>query len=710
MLIGSLLSNEIIIRSQGVDPIHAMIEDNEAGEKVIVDLGSAGGVKVNDGPIDVERPLKAGDVITIGDTTLEIVDAQAVMTVPQMTQDTTAHAPGNEDALEATVAGGSVEEEMGRNAMARHTKALLATEHETSAAVGERLFSPRHAKPSGDVLEVVAYWGSTILDVDLFHPTFKGYEHATIGDPTKAHFIAGGEKDIVNHPIASPTPEGFKLRLLDDMKAKIRKDGKVGEARGPNKISLGKHDLVQIQQGAVSYFMMYIKPPSVILPPNKARDPFFFALLATTMLLYFIAVPALWLTTPKPPSNEDDDIWSVVNMPEKEQPEEKKPPQPKPTPKPPVKVAQKKQEPKPQPPKPKPPEVQPKKPVEPPKKPVPPPKPVPQPKTEEKPPQPKPVDSLPKTAAAQPDNKPPVPDSKAKLKNSLAKLTAGMASTGAATPDFKLAGPRNNNTNADPLKTGGPKGAGMGQTGGGRKGKEGASVMGVEGGKRGLASGVNLSKLGLGAGKIISKTGAGAIHTPFANAAGGAGGGAGHLSKTYGIGGMGTGSSLGLAGSGAALNNFGSGGGGFGSGQGGSGGLGGSGLGRGFGSKDGRGGGAGGAGGHGRADVQVPPGDPVVSGGLTSQEVNAVIRANLNQIRHCYEQLLQRSPNSTGKIKVEFVVGVDGRVTSTGISQSTISDAVMQGCVADKVRRWAFPRPRGGQAVTVKYPFVFNPI
>ena len=84
-------------------------------------------------------------------------------------------------------------------------------------------------------------------------------------------------------------------------------------------------------------------------------------------------------------------------------------------------------------------------------------------------------------------------------------------------------------------------------------------------------------------------------------------------------------------------------------------------------------GGAGGRGGSGgRANVAVPPGDPLVEGGLTTQEVQNVIRANLNQIRHCYEQLLQRSPSSSGKIKVKFVVGRNGRVSGASIISSSI--------------------------------------
>jgi hypothetical protein len=49
-------------------------------------------------------------------------------------------------------------------------------------------------------------------------------------------------------------------------------------------------------------------------------------------------------------------------------------------------------------------------------------------------------------------------------------------------------------------------------------------------------------------------------------------------------------------------------------------------------------------------------------------------------------------------------------VTSVSVTDSSISDSMMRGCVTGKIQRWAFPKPRGGQPVTVNYPFVFNPL
>lgn len=738
MLVGTLLSNEIVIRAPDVEPIHAMIEEDESGNKVITDLGSKSGVMVNGQKVDVEAKLKIGDVILIGSVVIDVLaEGASGATDFQSASTRLPEEPGIPSVpMKETAGEGDMTEGKTRRADTRRSESSRSGKGDQRGGRDGMLFSPRNAKPSGNILEVVAYWGSTILDVDLFHPKLKNFENVTIGIPPKAHFIAGGENEVDQHLFVKVGDSGYRLRLMDDMVARIRKEGKVYEKKGQASIDLGRRDIAHISQGTVRYFVSYVTPPPLELPRQQARDPFFAGLMSVAALLYFVTIPFLWMAKPKPLDEKEDDIWAMVNVPEKKEPEKKEPPKPiekpkpkeePPKPKPEKKIAEVKQPP----PKPKPP-------VPPPK----PPTPV-KPVEKEKPKQVKPVEKpveKPTQALAQtptpeqkvapvptpPTPKPPTPNAtkpdtaKGPATNadkpSLSKLSdaskgkEGMPSTSAKNPDFKLAGPKNN----QPLgKAGGHVGGGMNQQGGERKGNKSASVMGVEGVNNDKASGVNLSKLGLGAGKILDKTGPGAIKTNFRNSAGGAGGGAGSASKTYGLGGVGTGGSLGLAGAGTG-GNFGSGSGGWGGGQGGTGGaggsglsgtgLGGGGLGSGFGKK-----GAGG-GGSGRANVVVPPGDPVVSGGLTMQEVQAVIRANLNQIRHCYEQLLQRSPSANGKIKVKFVVDPNGRVSSASILSSTISDSVMTGCVTGHVSRWSFPKPRGGQAVNVSYPFVFNPL
>ena len=697
ILIGTLMSNEVVIRAPGVEPIHAMIEVLDDGKEILTDLGSQTGVFINGKQIEVEAPLAVGDVVSIGDVKMDVLALgasasenfhTATTRMPESaeqlveTEQNDEFAEGSQRVVpdranakteisppEAAASQQSTSEARSNKKSSVGATVRKSSRSDRKAAI---LFSPRAAKPGGDYLEVVSYWGDTVLDVDLFHPQSKDRAKALIGTPPHAHFIAGGKSDIKAHVLAEVGSSGYKVRLLQDMQARVRKGGEVMEVKGKESISLGRRDIAHIAHGPVKYFLMFVKPPEVILPTARNKDGISMMGVVAAALFYLVFGASIYMGNHVEDDDAQDDIWSIVNV-----PEEKQKPKPE-LPKPKQKVAQVK--PPPTPPKP--------------PKPVPkPPKPVP-PKEAPKPPkvvkqvkQPKPVAKPTKTIANKPEPTPARPSPK-----------GGMVNTGKK-PDMKLPGKKVANKPAG--LSGGPKSAArINPKGGGvRKGSSSTDVRGVENVNNKKASGVNLGKLGLGAGLVLKKNGAGAIATNFNSSAGGAGGGSGSGKKTLGIGGPGSGSSLAVSGSGAGANNFGGFGGG-GSGQGGSGGLGGSGIGKNF----GRGGGSG------RANVSVPPSDPVIAGGLSQQEVNQVIRAHLNQIRSCYEQLLQRSPSAQGKIKVKFVVNANGRVGSAGIDSSSINDSVMRGCVTGKVRTWKFPKPRGGAAVTVNYPFVFNPL
>lgn len=741
MMVGTLLSNQVVLRAPGVDPIHGLIEEVD-GQWQVTDVGADTGIKVNGVLIDVEEKIKPGDKITFGSVVVEFVD-QNIEAIPpppvafniakpgtparspiaDIVQPVPAAAPVPSSVpktpLSVSIAGDkqnsrTVEAAIEHKATVRSPTPAAPGSAEERRAKKPILFSPRDARPTGDILEVVSYWEDTVLDVDLFHPDFKDFNSVTIGVTPEAHFVAAGEDHFVSHTLARFSSNGgFKLKLLKGMETRLRRGGKVEKIAGEGSVSLERRDIAHIKYGPIRYFMLFVRPPEMDFSMRGPRDPLLVWLTLAGMVLYFTIVPALWLSNPPKDKPEDQEIFAYVEQPQ----EQKKPPEPE----------KKKEEPKK-------PEVKVEEKKEPPKTPKPPPPPKPQPVKPAKPverekvEQPKPVEKpvekpkLTETLQSKPDsnvkpqdgkpgdvNKPA--DKAAGAPNKLGKLSnaaAGMESTSAKKPDFKYAGPQTNK----PLgAAGGPKGVGNSQSGGAIKGNKAHSVQGVEGVDNDKPSGVNLDKLGAGLGKVLNKNGPGAIRTDFQSAAGGAGGGSGSGAKTYGMGGLGGGKSLGLSGASGAASNFGSGSGGSGSGQGGSGGFGGSGGGPGFGSSGGgNGAGGGGAGGHGRANVNIAADAPGVSGGLTAQEIMAVIRAHLNEIRHCYEQLLQRSPSASGKIAVEFVVALSGNVSTVKVAEASLNDSVMRGCVTGKIQRWDFPPPRGGAPVTVTYPFVFNPL
>lgn len=692
LLIGNLPSNQICILGENIEAIHAMLERKDDDTWCIIDLGSKHGVYVNGHKIDVEYKVGPLDRVQIGSETLKIQEPKRRLpptSIPKsQSSEATKPAIGVPKSANEMDAPQFASDDLSPSINLHNSKNTVATKNpiekkpieKKSPSIFSRnkkkvykrgpvLFASQKPKSSGEELEVIGYWGKTVLDIELFSKSSDNEFDVIIGDDNGVHFPGGGGNPLKQHRLATVNKDGFEIFLLPEMKGTAVISGSKRITITDKSAKLSRKDIAQISYGSIHYFLMYIKSPEVILPPTKSRDPLFAGLLSLSLIFYCLFIPYIWTSPVQEKEKLDDDPWTIVNVPTKKEP-------PKVAVKKKINLAKVK---KPKTPKPPPPK----------KKPV-----VPKPPKEKKkivkkiaPKKPK------KTAIAKAKAPSKSPVKKAKKKNS----SAGMASTGARRPNMKLAGAKNKGTLG---KAGGNKGAGNGAKGGVRKGKKSFSVKGVEGKKNSKASGVNLTQLGLGIGKILDKTGAGAINTNFKSAAGGAGGGAGSGVKTVGLGGLDKGKSLSLAG-GANGSNFGSGSGGKGSGQGGLGGLGGAGLGSGFG-KSGNG--------KGRAKVVVPPGDPVVSGGLTEQEVRTVIQANLNQIRHCYEQLLQRSPSSSGKIKVNFKIIASGRVSTCKIQSSTIADSIMRNCVVSRVKRWVFPNPRGGVEVAVNYPFVFNPL
>ena len=311
ILLGSLLSNHVVLQGKGVEPIHALIEAHEdgGGERwVITDLGSEGGIKLNGSVVEVEAEIRPSDVVEIGDAKL-VVEA--------------VHVP--ESNTGAGSMGLTLEEPSAASNVGTALPKLPATVSTDVQATAPRhasraaLFNVREARPRGEVLEVVAYWDKTIIEAEYFHRDFKEFNKVTIGTTDVSHFIAANSdmETIKRHVLAEFSGSGYRLNLIEGMTARVRKGGKVSKVEGSHRISLGKRDLVQVTFGAIRYFLIFVKPPNVILPPARNRDPFFSALLMMAMLLYFISIPTLWYASSKITKDRKDDIWAVVYQPVK---------------------------------------------------------------------------------------------------------------------------------------------------------------------------------------------------------------------------------------------------------------------------------------------------------------------------------------------------------------------------------------------------------
>jgi TonB family protein len=95
-----------------------------------------------------------------------------------------------------------------------------------------------------------------------------------------------------------------------------------------------------------------------------------------------------------------------------------------------------------------------------------------------------------------------------------------------------------------------------------------------------------------------------------------------------------------------------------------------------------------------------------VEGGLDKTAVREVVRANIDDVRECYNAELGRDETVEGRVVVSFVVQPDGKVTNARVSESTMPKQ-FDACLAAAVAGWAFPTARESTSVT--YPFEMSP-
>ena len=97
------------------------------------------------------------------------------------------------------------------------------------------------------------------------------------------------------------------------------------------------------------------------------------------------------------------------------------------------------------------------------------------------------------------------------------------------------------------------------------------------------------------------------------------------------------------------------------------------------------------------------------AGGVDADGIQRVVRENVHQIKFCHEKALQAHPRLKGKVVIRFTISASGKVISSKVAESTVSDVKLERCIAAQVARWAFPRPGDGEAVVITYPFIFGP-
>jgi hypothetical protein len=98
-----------------------------------------------------------------------------------------------------------------------------------------------------------------------------------------------------------------------------------------------------------------------------------------------------------------------------------------------------------------------------------------------------------------------------------------------------------------------------------------------------------------------------------------------------------------------------------------------------------------------------------VRGHLSRDAIAKVVRKHLREIQYCYEKNLMLNSKLAGKLIMEWTITISGSVSVVKTKSNTMQTPAVAMCVSAKIKRWKFPRPKGG-IVVVSYPFIFNSI
>lgn len=103
----------------------------------------------------------------------------------------------------------------------------------------------------------------------------------------------------------------------------------------------------------------------------------------------------------------------------------------------------------------------------------------------------------------------------------------------------------------------------------------------------------------------------------------------------------------------------------------------------------------------------VDSGVAVPAGPFSLSIVRQILNRSMGSNRTCASHTLRDRPGISGRVTVTFMINGDGHVSSAGIDDSTLPDAVGE-CLVKKLRRTRFPSPEGGN-VPFTHTFLFHP-
>lgn len=87
--------------------------------------------------------------------------------------------------------------------------------------------------------------------------------------------------------------------------------------------------------------------------------------------------------------------------------------------------------------------------------------------------------------------------------------------------------------------------------------------------------------------------------------------------------------------------------------------------------------------------------------------IRKVVEQNQMAFEKCYNDQLQKNPDLSGGLCMQWQIGSKGKVSSVSTLNSTLDNEKVESCVANTLEKVKFEGPESGQT-TVTYPFTFG--
>lgn len=100
--------------------------------------------------------------------------------------------------------------------------------------------------------------------------------------------------------------------------------------------------------------------------------------------------------------------------------------------------------------------------------------------------------------------------------------------------------------------------------------------------------------------------------------------------------------------------------------------------------------------------------DPNSPGWIEPHRVADIVEAGMGLFARCYRTGISRQEALAGNVRLQFVVGEDGRIQTISDQGSDLPDLYAVDCVAEGFYALKFPKPERGGPVTVSYRIRLN--